>query len=98
MATPVSQIDSTLPAQPFDAWLKALVRPEEPVYEVNDCSERNGSPDERSKEFPLCVNVTAKVSSLREADLTFIVGTYEVPNSSTRKAREKPHPQILLFY
>jgi len=97
-AAPVSQIDSTLPAQPFDAWLKALVRPEEPVYEVNDCGERNGSPDEQGKEFPLCVNVTAKVSSLRKANLTFIVGTYVVPRNSKRKAQEKPAAKIELFY
>ena len=97
-STPVSAIDPTLPDSPFGEWLKKLVAPEEPVYEVNDCGERNGSPDERGKEFPLCVNVTAKLGSLRKADLTFIVGTYVVPRSSKRKVQEKPASKIELFY
>ena len=97
-STPASAIDSTLPDSPFDEWLKGLVGAEEPVYEVNDCGERNGSPDERGKKFPLCVNVTAKLGSLRKADLTFVVGTYVVPRSSKRKAQEKPASKIELFY
>lgn len=97
-STLVSEIDSALPAKPFDAWLKEIIAPEEPAYEVNDCGERNGSPDERGKEFPLCVNVTAKLTSLRKADLTFVVGTYVVPRSNKRKTREKPAAKIELFY
>ena len=95
-ATPVSQIDSALPDKPFDAWLRTLVAPETPLYEVNDCGERSGTPDERGKEFPTCVHVTAKASALRQADLTFIVATYVVPHKGKPSPPEKP-TKISLF-
>ena len=42
--------------------------------------------------------MTAKISSLRKADLTFVVGTYVVPRNSKRKTQEKPAAKIELFY
>lgn len=95
-ATPVSQVDPALPDKPFDAWLKALVAPEVPLYEVDDCGERSGTPDERGKEFPTCVHVTAKTSSARQVDLSFIVATYVVPQKDKPSPPEKPSP-ISLF-
>jgi hypothetical protein len=97
-ATPVSQIDATLPAEPFDDWLSKHVATEEPVYEVNDCGERSYTPQERGQQFPLCVNVTAKVGPLRRADLTFVVGTYIAPGSNHGKPQEKPATKIELSY
>jgi hypothetical protein len=94
----VSEIDSTLAAEPFGSWLQKLVTPEEPVYEVNDCGERSYTPEERGQQFPLCVNVTAKIGSLRRADLTFIVGTYIAPRDKKSKPQEKPATKIQLFY
>ena len=94
----VSEIDSALAAEAFGDWLKKLVAPEEPVYEVNDCGERNYSPQERGQQFPLCVNVTAKVGSLRRANLTFIVGNYVAPRDSKHKPQAQPTAKIELFY
>jgi hypothetical protein len=95
-AAPVSKIDSALPEKPFDAWLRALVVPDTPMYEVDDCGERNGTPDEQGKEFPTCVHVTAKASSVRQVDLRFIVATYVVPRKNKPSPPEKS-TEISLF-
>jgi hypothetical protein len=97
-SAPVSEIDSTLPAEPFGAWLKKLVASEEPVYEVNDCGERSYTPEERGRQFPLCVNVTGKVGSMRRASLTFIVGNYVAARDSKSKPQAQPAAKIELFY
>jgi hypothetical protein len=97
-STSVSEIDSTLAAEPFDNWLKKLVTPEEPAYEVTDCGERSYTPEERGRQFPLCVNVTAKFGALRRAELTFIVGNYVAQRDSKHKPQAQPTAKIELFY
>lgn len=88
--TPVSQLDPALPAKPFAEWLNDLVKPAHPGYEVNDCGERNGTAEEKGKEFPLCVSVRADVSPLSRLELRFVVATYVVPQNASAKPAEKP--------
>jgi hypothetical protein len=88
--TPVSQIDSALPRKAFDQWFRTLVKPAHPAYEVNDCGERNYSPDERGRSFPVCVTVTAHISPLKRVDLTFAVGTYTAPQKQGGDPHDKP--------
>ena len=79
-STPVSSIEPGLPNSPFDRWFADSVRPSRPEYESNDCGERNGTPDERGKQFPACVTVTAILGG-RKIELSFVVGTYIVPEN-----------------
>ncbi len=88
-STPVSSIEPGLPNLPFDRWFAYLVRPSRPEYERNDCGERNGTPDERGKQFPACVTVTAIVGA-RKIDLSFVVGTYVVPENGSDMTASKP--------
>lgn len=94
-STPVSEIEAGLPHESFDSWFANQVRPSRPEYEVNDCGERNGTPEERGKEFPTCVAVTA-ISGVRKVDLAFVVGTYLVPESGKDRARSKA-TKVTLF-
>lgn len=86
--TPVSEIEAGLPHESFDSWFANQVRPSHAQYEVTDCGERNGTPDERGKEFPTCVAVTA-ITGVRKVDLAFVVGTYLVPEGGKDKVRSK---------
>jgi hypothetical protein len=93
--TLVSEIEDGLPRESFDSWFANQVRPSHPEYEVNDCGERNGTPEERGKEFPTCVAVTA-ITGARKIELAFVVGTYVVPKDGKDTARSK-HTKVTLF-
>ena len=93
--TPVSKIEAGLPQENFDSWFSKQVQPSHAQYEVNDCGERSGTPEERGKEFPTCVAVTA-TAGMRKVDLAFVVGTYVVPENGKDKPRSKP-AKVTLF-
>jgi hypothetical protein len=93
--TPVNEIEAGLPHESFDSWFAKHVEPSHPEYDVNDCGERNGTPEERGKEFPTCVAVTA-IAGIRKVDLAFVVGTYVVPENEKDAARSKP-TKVRLF-
>ncbi len=88
-ATPVSRIEAGLPGIRFDRWFAEQVRPAQPKYELDDCGERNGTPEERGKQFPTCATVTAIVG-IRKVQLSFVVGTYVVPPNGSDAVDEKP--------
>ncbi|HSM84913.1 MAG TPA: hypothetical protein VLT16_02120 [Candidatus Limnocylindrales bacterium] len=77
--TPVSQLDPALPDKPFAAWFADRVKPAQPQYEVDDCGERSGTPEDRGKSFPLCVVVSANIQPVRKLELMFVVASYTVP-------------------
>lgn len=89
-ATPVASLEAGLPDKPFGEWFTDQVKPATPKYEVNDCGERNGTPDERGKQFPLCVTASADVPTVRRLELSFIVGSYVVPVDANARTEEKP--------
>jgi len=93
--TPVSEIEAGLPQENFDSWFSKQVQPSHAQYEVNDCGERNGTPEERGKQFPTCVAVTA-MAGMRKVDLAFVVGTYRVPENGKDTARSTP-TKVRLF-
>jgi hypothetical protein len=92
----VSEIEAGLPNESFDTWFGNQIRPSHAEYEVNDCGERNGTPEERGKEFPTCVAVTAITTGGFKIGLAFLVGTYVVPEDGKDRARSKP-AKVALF-
>lgn len=89
-ATPVASLEAGLPEKPFGEWFADQVKPATPKYEVNDCGERNGTADEKGKEFPFCVTAMADVPAVRRLELSFVVGTYVVPAEAGARTEEKP--------
>lgn len=88
--TPMSSLEANLPQKPFAEWFADQVKPSTPRYEVNDCGERNGTADEKGKQFPLCVTASADVPAVRRLELSFIVGSYVVPVNGSEATEEKP--------
>jgi hypothetical protein len=88
--TPVASLETGLPEKPFGQWFADQVKPATPKYEVNDCGERNGSAEEKGKQFPLCVTASADVPTVRRVELSFIVGSYVVPLHGSEATEEKP--------
>lgn len=88
--TPVASIEGGLPQTPFAEWFADQVKPSTPKYEVNDCGERNGTADEKGKQFPLCVTASADVPTVRRLELSFVVGSYVVPVNGSAATEEKP--------
>jgi len=66
-STPVSRIDSALPAVRFDQWLRTEAGADGRYqWEVNDCGEQTGAPGQNSSEIPTCVEADAWLKDGRE--------------------------------
>src|ERR1700730_8140719 len=51
-----SELDSKLTAEPFGRWLTRIAGPDAAIaWEVNDCGEQTGSPADRLRDIPVCV-------------------------------------------
>jgi hypothetical protein len=74
----VSQLDPKLPAVPFERWLiKEAGEGAEISWEVNDCGEQTGTPENRGSDFPLCVEAEAHLRDKRVIVVSIAVGTYQ---------------------
>ncbi len=59
----VSQIEKELPSEPFGSWFQELVGIKTPItWEINDCGEQTGTAADRGRDFPMCVEASAKRS------------------------------------
>lgn len=70
------QLDPELPRMKLGDWVAGVVGPTAKIsWEVNDCGEQTGSPADRSRDMPMCVGVTAKISDSRRVSILIFVGT-----------------------
>ncbi len=70
-ATPTSEIEQGMPAQPFEAWLQSLAGAgAELKWELNDCGEGTGGPADQERDMPLCVSVNAALPDGRWLDVS----------------------------
>lgn len=77
-AIPVSRLDPKLPAIPFERWLiKEAGEGAQISWEVNDCGEQTGSPEDSQGDFPVCVEANAKLADKRVIVVSIAVGTYQ---------------------
>ena len=77
-AIPVSQLDPKLPAVPFERWLtKQAGAGAQIAWEVNDCGEQTGSPEDSQNDFPVCVEASATLADKRVIVVSIAVGTYQ---------------------
>jgi hypothetical protein len=75
---PVSQLDKKLPAIPFERWLTATAGAGAQVtWGVNDCGEQTGTTIDNSRDFPICVEVTARMRDDREIVVSIAVGSFK---------------------
>ena len=62
-----SQLDRTLPSIPFERWLRTEAGPDAQYqWEVNDCGEQTGAPEQNASEIPTCVEADAWLKDGRE--------------------------------
>jgi hypothetical protein len=73
----VSRIERDLPRVPFGVWFRALVGATTPItWEVNDCGEQSGTPADRGRDFPMCVEADAKQTPAFHISVSIMVGTF----------------------
>ena len=80
-ATPVADIETGLPADPFGKWFAKQAKPGQPQYEVKPCEAATGG--EKTTEL-MCVVASAKVGEMKKLELTFAMGPY---SSAGKKAK-----------
>jgi hypothetical protein len=74
----VRDIEDTLPRMTFEAWLRREVGPRAVMkWEVNDCGEQTGTPADRGRDFPVCVEVQVDLAGNRQLSLSLVLGTIE---------------------
>lgn len=74
-----STLDSVLPNQPIEVWLKSIVGSKAIIsWEVNDCGEQTGvAGDSSSIDSPTCAEVVSKLADGRKVGIQIIIGTYK---------------------
>ena len=74
----VSQLDPKLPSIPFERWLiKVAGEGAQISWEVNDCGEQTGTPEDQGSDFPMCVEAEAHMRDKRVIVVSIAVGTYQ---------------------
>jgi hypothetical protein len=76
----VSTLDPKLPAIPFEHWLiKEAGEGAKISWEVNDCGEQTGTPEEAESDsdLPMCVEAEAHMRDKRVIVVGIAVGTYQ---------------------
>jgi hypothetical protein len=57
----VSKLEDGLPESSFADWFQDAIGSESQVdWEVNDCGEQTGTPDDRGRDFPLCISAASQ--------------------------------------
>ncbi|WP_303909533.1 hypothetical protein [Thiohalomonas denitrificans] len=73
----VKTFDPALGPITMDRWVSSVATPRSSIYwEVNDCGEQTGSPADRGRDFPACVEAIFFVVPDTEAHVSIIVGTF----------------------
>jgi hypothetical protein len=90
---PVSKLDPALPSVPFDQWLRTEAGADAKfAWEVNDCGEQTGSPDQNRNEIPTCVEADAWLKDGREMVIMIAVAKPE------RAKASRPKQSFSLFF
>jgi hypothetical protein len=77
--TIVRSVDSTLPNETLETWLRDLFGSGAKVaWEVNDCGEQTGDPQrDRDRDFPMCVDASVSLDRGRVLHLLLAVGSFK---------------------
>jgi hypothetical protein len=74
----VSGIENGLSPKSFGVWFRELVRAKTPVtWETNDCGEQTGTSADRGRDFPMCVQASAKMSANFFVSVNIQYGTFK---------------------
>lgn len=79
-ATPVADMESGLPDEPFGKWFAAQAKPAVPQYEVKECDV---SSSEKAAGL-MCVIASAKVGGMKRLELSFAVPPTTSPAPKTK--------------
>ena len=80
----VSRFEPGMPKERFDIWLRKVLGKNLPLkWEINDCGEQTGTPADRGRDFPMCVEATAETIDMYFT-VSLLVGTFRSGVSGTR--------------
>jgi hypothetical protein len=84
---PASKLDSKLPPQPFESWLKGVLGPgTELKWEVNDCGEQTGDPKlDAGRDIPTCVEADATNPHKSEIEIIVSINVGSVNKGANQK-------------
>jgi hypothetical protein len=72
----VGTIEAKMPRVTFEAWLRDLVGDKPAItWEVNDCGEQTGSPVDRGRDTPICVEARVELAVNRQLGLLLAAGS-----------------------
>jgi hypothetical protein len=82
----VSDIEPNVPKMSFAKWLRKTVGKDAKVdWEINDCGEQTGTPEDKGRDFPMCVKAFAALGSDVSVSVNIQFGTFK-----RGIARDKP--------
>lgn len=71
-----SKIEAGLPDSSFESWLEKPIGASVGKWEVNDCGEQTGEPTSEGRDYPLCVDLIAKLPSDEYAFIRLSIGSF----------------------
>src|SRR5262245_8653757 len=75
---PASDLDATLASRPFAIWINRIIGPNAGVvWQLTECGERVGAPDETGRDLPACAEFNAKLPDGRRVFVAISVGTFK---------------------
>src|SRR5262245_21292492 len=75
---PVSDLDATLPNQPFAAWLNQQLGPQAGViWQLTECGEPVEAPNGGGKDLRACMEINASLPDGRKVIVAVAVGTFK---------------------
>lgn len=76
--TLVSSLEKGMPREPFAVWFRQLAGSKTPIdWSINDCGEQTGTSEDRGRDFPMCVEVSARVSTHFYFSVNVQYGTFK---------------------
>ena len=74
----VSDIEPNLPRQSLSIWYQEVVgKPTKIDWEVNDCGEQTGTPEDKGRDFSMCVKASSALGSDVTVSINIQFGTFE---------------------
>lgn len=75
---PISKIEANLPQMSFERWFRQMAGETRKVnWEINDCGEQTGTSEDRGRDFPMCVESSAKISEAISLRVNIQYGTFK---------------------
>jgi hypothetical protein len=94
--TPVADIETGLPTDPFGKWFPRQVGSSQIQYDAKPCEAEASITNKGQRDPLMCVTASAKIGEMRKLELTFAMEGYSGGKQAKSTAARKPRCRFLV--